>query len=278
MRQAKQQFSTILTKIGNGEQLGDFELNLLESRFVTIQGAETKCPHGIQLFNTNKAVTRYNSKILNLAQEKTISIAKDEFTGCTSAEQTTSFRQKLHKMSLIDTGRLPYETVFVVNVFYMITTNIDVSDGLANGAVGRLVYIEYNGDRDVNVAWLEFPNSLKIGQKIRRKVAGHVAAHQISKTAVPITRRSSTISLNNSKTINVKRSHLPLVCAGATTIHKSQGSTYPGIVYEYDKTHPLSLVYVALSRVTSVDGLYITTIDNDKTFFHGRRPSTVVAN
>ncbi|XP_074104971.1 uncharacterized protein LOC141531229 [Cotesia typhae] len=187
--------------------------NFLESRFVTIQEAETKCPHGIRLFNTNEAVTRYNSKILNLAQEKTISIAKDVFTGCTSAEQTTSFRQKLHKMSLIDTGGLPYETVFVVNVFYMITTNIDVSNGLANGAVGRLVHIEYNGDRDVNVAWLEFPNSLKIGQKIRRKVAGHVAAHQISKTAVPITRRSSTISLNNSKTINVKRSHLPLVCA-----------------------------------------------------------------
>ncbi|XP_053596141.1 uncharacterized protein LOC103578666 [Microplitis demolitor] len=278
MRQEKQQFFTILTKIGNGEQLDDFELNLLESRFVTIQEAETQCPHGIRLFNTNEAVTRYNSKILSLPQEKTISIAKDVFTGCTSAEQTTSFRQKLHKMSLIDTGGLPYETVFVVNVFYMITTNIDVSDGLANGAVGRLVYIEYNDDRDVKVVWLEFPNSLKIGQKIRRKVAGHVAAHQISKTAVPITRRSSTISLNNSKTINVKRSHLPLVCACATTIHKSQGSTYPEIVYEYDKKHPLSLVYVALSRVTSVDGLYITTRDNDKTFFHGRRPSTAVAN
>ncbi|XP_044588740.1 uncharacterized protein LOC123267918 [Cotesia glomerata] len=260
MRQANQQFSTILTKIGNGEQLDDFELNLLESRFVTIQEGETKCPHGIRLFNTNEAVP------------------KDVFIGCTSAEQTTSFRQKLHKISLIDTGGLPYETVFVVNVFYMITTNIDVSDGLANGAVGRLVYIEYNDDRDVNVVWLEFPNSLKIGQKIRRKVAGHVAAHQISKTAVPITRRSSTIPLNNSKTINVKRSHLPLVCACATTIHKSQGSTYPEIVYEYKKKHPWSLVYVALSRVTSIDGLYITTRDNDKTFFHGRRPSTAIAN
>ena len=89
---------------------------------------------------------------------------------------------------------------------------------------------------------------------------------------------TSTIPLNNNKTINVKRSHLPLVCACATTIHKSQGSTYPEIVYEYDKKHPLSLVYVALTRVTSLQGLYITTKVNDRAFYHGRRASTAVVS
>lgn len=41
MRQANQQFSSILTKIGHGEQLEDYELTLLESWFVTTQEAET---------------------------------------------------------------------------------------------------------------------------------------------------------------------------------------------------------------------------------------------
>lgn len=276
MRQANQEFSSILTKIGNGQLLNDRELILLESRFVTTPEAEVECPHGIRLFNTNEAVTRYNNRILSAAQNKTTSIAKDVFVGCTSAEQTAFVRQKLYKMALIDTGGLPYETVFVPNVFYMITTNIDVSDGLANGAVGKLVHLEFNDEGDVNVVWLDFPVSKKIGQKIKKKVAGHVASHQISTTAVPIGRRSATIPLNNNITINVKRSHLPLVCACVTTIHKSQGSTYPEIVYEYDKTHQLSLVYVALSRVTSLQGLYITTKDNDKTFYHGRRASTAI--
>ncbi|GFW33170.1 uncharacterized protein TNCV_4699861 [Trichonephila clavipes] len=72
----------------------------------------------------------------------------------------------------------------------------------------------------------------------------------------------------------VKRSHILLVCACATTIHKSQGSTFPEIVYEYEKHHSQSLLYVALSRVTSIEGLYITTPNNDKTFYHGRRTST----
>lgn len=165
MRRANQQFSTILTKIGSGEQLSVLELALLESRFVTIQAAETKCPYGIRLFNTNEAVTRYNNKISSIAQEKVTSIAKDIFIGCTSAEQTTSFRQKLHKMSLIDTGGLPHDTVFVKNVYYMIATNIDVSDGLANGVVNKLVYIEYNEDREVKVVGLSF----RILRRLARK-------------------------------------------------------------------------------------------------------------
>ncbi|GFX84161.1 uncharacterized protein TNCV_927721 [Trichonephila clavipes] len=49
---------------------------------------------------------------------------------------------------------------------------------------------------------------------------------------------------------------------------------FPEIVYEYEKHHSQSLLYVALSRVTSIEGLYITTPNNDKTFYHGRRTST----
>lgn len=40
-------------------------------------------------------------------------------------------------MSLIDSAGLPYDTVFVNGIFYVITTSIDVTDGLANGAVGN---------------------------------------------------------------------------------------------------------------------------------------------
>lgn len=41
-------------------------------------------------------------------------------------------RDKVHKKSTIDTGGLPAEIIFVENKIYIITTNIDVSDGLAN--------------------------------------------------------------------------------------------------------------------------------------------------
>ncbi|GFX37497.1 uncharacterized protein TNCV_4899271 [Trichonephila clavipes] len=46
------------------------------------------------------------------------------------------------------------------------------------------------------------------------------------------------------------------------TIHKSQGGTYDAIVYEYDRKHPRELVYVALSRVTKIKGLFMVTKEN----------------
>ncbi|GFS73414.1 ATP-dependent DNA helicase [Trichonephila clavipes] len=144
-----------------------------------------------------------------------------------------------------------------------------------NGAVGKLVHAETGNNGIVTIAWLEFPELPRIGEKLRRKAAGHAAENNISRMAVPIVQRSCTIPLNNNKTIVVKRSHVPLVCACATTIHKSQGSTFQEIVYEYEKHHSQSLLYVALSRITSIEGLYITTPNNDKTFYHGRRTSTI---
>ncbi|GFV01352.1 ATP-dependent DNA helicase [Trichonephila clavipes] len=261
MRQANQQFSSILTKIGNGEQLDKMEITLIQSRFCTVEEPEARCPQGIRLFNTNNSVNEYNNKILNAYADRITSTAIGVYIGCTS-KRTRNFcasKKKLHKMSLIDTNRLPYQTVDVKNICYMITTNIDVTDGLANGAVGKLVHVETNYEGLVKTIWLEFPDLPQIGKKLRCKAAGYAAEINVSRMAVPILLRSSNIPLNNNKTIFVKRTHVPLVCACATTIHKSQGNTYSQVAYEYDRRPSQSLLYVALSRVTSIEGLYITT-------------------
>ncbi|GFW47260.1 ATP-dependent DNA helicase [Trichonephila clavipes] len=147
MRQANQLFSSLHTKIGNGEQLDEMELALIESRFCTMGEAEARCPQGIRLFHTNNSVNEYNNKILNAYADRITSTAKDASIGCTSKEQETFVRQKLHKMSLIDTNGLPYETVYENNIYYMITTNTDETDGLANGAVGKLIHVETNDER-----------------------------------------------------------------------------------------------------------------------------------
>ncbi|GFX80884.1 ATP-dependent DNA helicase [Trichonephila clavipes] len=150
-------------------------------------------------------------------------------------------------MSSIDTNGLPYETVYVKNIYYMIAKDIDVTDELANGAVGKLVIVETNYEGLVRTIWLEFPDLPQIG--LRRKAARYAAEINVSRMAVPIVLRSSNIPFNNNKTIFVKRTHVPLVYACATTIHKSQGNTYSEIVYEYDRRHSQSLLYVALYHV-----------------------------
>ncbi|GFS80978.1 ATP-dependent DNA helicase [Trichonephila clavipes] len=77
MRQANKQFSSILTKIGNGEQLDEIEITLIESRSCIVKESELRCPQDIPLFNTNNSVNEYNNKILNAYADRITSTAKD---------------------------------------------------------------------------------------------------------------------------------------------------------------------------------------------------------
>ncbi|KAH7986919.1 hypothetical protein HPB49_026037 [Dermacentor silvarum] len=68
--------------------------------------------------------------------------------------------------------------------------------------------------------------------------------------------------------IACKRTQFRIVQASAITVHKSQGATYASVVYEYSRTHPQKLVYVALSRCTHLGGLYLTNALGDHSFYH----------
>ncbi|GFW69553.1 ATP-dependent DNA helicase [Trichonephila clavipes] len=110
MRQVNQQFSSILTKIGNGEPLEEMAIALIESRFCTVEEAVARCP------------------------------LKD----------------------VIDANGLRYQTIYVNNIYYMITTNVDVTDVLANDAVGKLIHVETNDEGLVNTQYgLSFQIYLK---------------------------------------------------------------------------------------------------------------------
>ncbi|CAB3232814.1 unnamed protein product [Arctia plantaginis] len=261
MRQANAAFSFILTKIGNGEVLEQFQLEIIESRFFKKEETRQLSPHGVRLFYTNVAVDSYNNSILDI------------ITGTKNQEQEASFRLQLHKKSVIDTGGLPYQITFVKGKYYLITTNIDVSDGSVNGTVGKLILLDFNEDNVVCRVWLEFCGSAKVGQKARKKAALLAVQSKVNNAAVPIEWRTSNITMTRNKAVTVKRKHFPIISACAMTIHKSQGGTFDQIVYEYDKIHPQQLVYDALSRVTSIEGLFIVTFDDDETkfrFHHNR--------
>ncbi|GFU82106.1 ATP-dependent DNA helicase [Trichonephila clavipes] len=121
-------------------------MTLIESRFCTVDKAELRCPQGTRLFNTNNSVNEHINKKFNAYADRITSTAKDVCIVCTSKEQETFVRQKLYKMSLIDINGLPYQTVYVNNIYYLITTNLDVTDELANGAVGKLFHVETNDE------------------------------------------------------------------------------------------------------------------------------------
>lgn len=152
----------------------------------------------------------------------------------------------------------------------MVTTNIDVDDGIVNEATGILRHVEDlpNDDeiRDFR-AWLEFADS-RIGAKVRLKMR-HMTVGQfatIDANWTPISRKAANIQITN--TIRCKRSQIPLTPGCAVTVHKSQGGTYDRAVIKYDRSQQNQLVYVALSRTTNIERTYFTNPRDDFTFYH----------
>ena len=84
----------------------------------------------------------------------------------------------------------------------------------------------------------------------------------------PIRQQSVRIGLGRGKLIKYRRIQFPITSACAITIHKPQDGTFEQIVLQY-KRQGQRLVYVGMSRVTSLDGLYMTNATNDFTFYHG---------
>lgn len=108
---------------------------------------------------------------------------------------------------------------------------------------------------------------------------GLIAKHQNGKPSrnpeilsnwVPIKQSNCSINIDTIAKIGCKRKQFPVTPALAITIHKSQVGTFKEIVYKYSFKQSRHLVYVALSRVTDINGLFITTPDNKPfKFKHG---------
>ena len=67
------------------------------------------------------------------------------------------------------------------------------------------------------------------------------------------------------ETVLASVKQVPLRCAWAITIHKSQGMTLDRARMDLRRTFAPGMGYVALSRVESMDGLYLDGI-NDRAF------------
>ncbi|GFU35374.1 ATP-dependent DNA helicase [Trichonephila clavipes] len=140
MRQRDSTFSEILTKIGNGERLGTEQIALIESRLRSRAWCKVNVPVTVRLFHRNHDVDAYNNNAFIPEFEN---IADDKMIGSNTLTEVATARRNLHKMSVVESDGLPYSLKLAVGYPYMITMNLDVEDGLVNGAIGTLKYIEY---------------------------------------------------------------------------------------------------------------------------------------
>ncbi|WP_298048265.1 PIF1 family ATP-dependent DNA helicase [uncultured Bifidobacterium sp.] len=80
-----------------------------------------------------------------------------------------------------------------------------------------------------------------------------------------VTMRPSSWEMQDGDTVLATVKQVPLRCAWAITIHKSQGMTLDRAVMDLRRTFAPGMGYVALSRVENLDGLYLQGV-NERMF------------
>ena len=134
----------------------------------------------------------------------------------------------------------------------MLTVNIDVSNGLVNGARVTVKAIIKTGNQ-VSLLLVQFEHD-RVGVKAK----SHSHYREEHPNAVPINRHEAVFNNGRNRAAEVSRRQFPLVLAWATTIHKVQGLTLDQIVVDMKgKAFNAGQAYVALSRVKSQHGLFI---------------------
>lgn len=225
VRQKDPQFFTILNLIRQGIWVKDFMAPVIQSR-MNIEMPEN-CTY---LYSKNVDVDARNR--IRLA-----AIEAEQFNFIAEDRNPVNW-EGVENVKYWDTNCIaPRRLEIKVGAFVMITKN-NHDEGVVNGDVGTIVEIKYNE---------EDPTKSKIIMSVERTGANYLVDYvtfgdmgEDDDVSDPIYRKQFAIRL-----------------AYAVTIHKSQGMTLDRLVVDIGDCFADGQMYVALSRATSLEGLFI---------------------
>ncbi|XP_078333990.1 uncharacterized protein LOC111105212 [Crassostrea virginica] len=204
----------------------------------------------LHVYSTNEEVNDYNLHMLRRTCDELVEIDAQDFTRDSSSGKLTPRNKPLTKSK---TDSLCSCLLLGINAKVMLTRNCNVDDGLVNGVIGnvsRFVLGKGSAANTVLAVEVIFDN---------RKVGNKTGKRTRNGNLVLIERVQEDIQGQKSK--SVVRHQFPLKLSWACTAHKVQGMTVKQVVVNLDRSFSAGQGYVALSRVTSKEGLFIETSD-----------------
>jgi ATP-dependent DNA helicase PIF1 len=227
IRQNNLEFTNVLQKIRMGE-IDDSIKKLLGSR-LGIWNKNTCNKDGIKptlLYSTNQNVDTMNNKEL----DKLIELNLPDKTFRVNIDVVRSKLNDRDQKKMIDFVIGDNKSIkLAVGAQVMLTRNIDVDNGLANGSRGIITDFSKDG-KDLPI--VKFVNGISTAVELYKN---EYYDHEIHFTYHQI----------------------PLRLAWATTIHKSQGATLDYVVANLSNIFEYGQAYVALSRVKCLENLYL---------------------
>ena len=251
-------FAEILNRLREGKHTKNDILKLKERLIEeTSIHDPLDAPH---LFIQNK----FNKRVHEAGKGEKFSIrAVDSVIGANSAQ----LREKiLHQIP--DDPRKTKQITLVLQLSVgertEIALNVRTDDGMTNGAGNVIKKIQLNQrDKPSGIIWVQFDHD-DVGEKTRHENK-HLYAQGIQATWTPIKPITTQFAVGKNQTAQVVRKQFPLRPAAAKTIHRSQGDTEQRIVVNFNTKRAVPHIhYVGLSRVTTIEGLYITDLCEEK--------------
>ena len=242
-------FSELLCRVRTNSCTSD-DIRTLKSREIAADAVNYPT-QALHVYRLNANVDTRNILMLNnLAPQSAQYTIKaiDSVAGQTSHISLSSLSDKRS-----ETGGLHSTLKLAIGARVMLTANLDVSDGLVNGARGEVVHVVTNNNSEVTSVLVKFDNN-RVGLK-SIQTSPHRARFP---HAVPLIKYEVVFFAKGKRGSEIKRLQFPLTLAWATTIHKVQGLTLDEIVVDMKggRFSP-GQAHVAFSCVKTLEGLHI---------------------
>ena len=150
----------------------------------------------------------------------------------------------------------------VVGMIVAHTANVDVEDGLTNGATGVVKYIDYRMEETnrPSIVWVLFDDP-RIGRTAREKYR-KLYNRNIDREWTPVFDVQRTFIVNYK---TYQRIQFPLTPASGKSVWKAEGATVDQVVVDLSQDKKIRKIphihYVALSRVKKLENLYILNMN-----------------
>ena len=231
-RQSEKDFIKALSDMRTNN-LDEDDTELLKNRETNLDTFETNMLH---IFSTNYEADRYNMAKFNMIDEPVKIFEADDgvYRGTKPVYSNFTENEKYILEIFGKNCRAEKEIALKLGAKVMLLVNMDFNRGLINGSCGDIQSF------NESTITIKFDN-------------GEVA---------DIPRHRFEYYYHDKLT--AERTQFPLKLAYGITIHKSQGMTLDKLVVDCSRIFEKGQAYVAMSRVKTLDGLYLKNFSKDK--------------
>lgn len=225
-------FVNLLLRIRNGTFTND-DVKLLNTRQVLPENMQEH----VHLVSSNK-----KAQVINETQLDKLKTPKVKYiSSYTSSGKNNDIKELLTRELQFQFNQKGInELILKKGSRVMLIKNLDVTAGLVNGAIGTIIDFTPDPDANFNIPIVKFDNSN----------INH-----------PISAVSWELEIDGCKGMAYQ---IPLMLAYSVTIHKSQSLTLESGILDLADCFCDHQIYVALSRLKSLNGLYLKSFNKDK--------------